>query len=169
MSSAFSGARGAACDSIKPGFPILGDAALRSGNWLVLWVRARLGKSRASHELSRVVVIEPILAGFKTRDDRVMSRVEVPGCMPFWRIVTAADVSTLRAAAQVQPPAVLLEAFHAAGARRFGVWIDAVNMLRHISAASFIVPGVRAWAPQNTPIARSLCYRLFAGSDSVFN
>ena len=47
------------------------------------------------------------------------------------RVVAAADVSALRATAQVQPPTVGCEALDATGAAGFDGWVDAALFVGH--------------------------------------
>ena len=66
------------------------------------------------HILLSSVVIEPIFAGFKARDDRVTGFSIVFGGVLIGRTVATSNVSALSATTEVKPPAVARLAFNAA-------------------------------------------------------
>ncbi len=99
---------------VQQRFPVGRHPSCRAGNGLASWMRVRRKQLRTLDLSPRLVVIKPVLTGLKTGDDRMPCLCRMPGCVLARRAVAAADVPTLRTAAEVKPPTVRgRQAFHA--------------------------------------------------------
>ena len=86
-----------------------------------------------------LVIEEPILTRLEAGYDRMLCRCRMLGCMLARRTVTASDVPTLRAPAEVKPPTVRgREALHTPIATRFRSGVDSAHTFFH-SRSSFRV------------------------------
>src|SRR5580692_1784114 len=95
--------------------PAAGYAPLGSRHRLVERVMLGRRELRAVVGLIGLEAPEPVLAGLEAADERMSCGLRVRGSVLFRRGVAAADVSALRAPAQVQPPTARRLAFDAAG------------------------------------------------------
>src|SRR5690348_9863835 len=106
--------------------PVWRYPARGPGHRLVYRVMYRWGEPRAGAGLAGGVVPEPVLARLETLHDWMAGGLPVCGGVLRWRGVAAADVSTLGAAAQVNPPPAEGVALDAAGPawrhRRIYAW-----------------------------------------------
>src|SRR5262249_11474389 len=118
-------------------FPIAGHAPGRARHWLVDRVAVRGSQARTLERLPSLEVPVPVLAGLEALNDGVPRLLRVPARMLIRRGGAAADVPALRAAAQVKPPAIVLQALDAAGPARRLRWID-VQMRSHRHPLSLI-------------------------------
>src|SRR5690348_10212412 len=119
---------------IGPAGPVRRHTALRAGSRLV----GRVGVRR--RELRPVVVgvvrvrPEPVLARLEALDDRVAGLGGMLARMLARRGVAAPDVAARRAAAQVEPPALLgREALYAARAARRNARVDLPGHARKLT------------------------------------
>jgi hypothetical protein len=98
---------------------------LRARYRLILRMGVGRSKLRAVAELLRPVIVEPVLARFKTLEDGMSGLMIVSSRMLGGRRITAADVPALCAPAEMQPPTAGLEAFCATVAARCDARINA--------------------------------------------
>jgi hypothetical protein len=109
---------------MQTGLPVFRDPSFRSGRGLVLWMPARRSKLRPTDHLLSLIAPEPGFAGLKAGRDRMSRRVKVLRGMLTGRAVTTADMSALRATAQVQPPSIGSQTFGATCPARFSSRIN---------------------------------------------
>src|SRR5262245_12838860 len=93
----------------------------------------RRGQFRTGKEFARSIIIKPLLACLETRDNRVAGSGIVFRCMLTWRIVTAADVTTLGASAEMQPPTAGRQTFCTTSTTRLGRGIYAHYLRPHVT------------------------------------
>jgi hypothetical protein len=115
--------------SLRPGLvkvvlPVGGYTSGWARGRLVKWVVVGRRQRRASKEFAGAVVPEPVLTWLETADDRVLGGSSVGGGMLARGVVAAANVAALGAAAEMEPPAVHLQALDAAGTARSDVRND---------------------------------------------
>jgi hypothetical protein len=84
------------------------------------------------HHLLILVVPEPVLARFKACADRMTSRSGMFGTMLTGGAIAAPDVTALRTAAKVQPPAIACKALYAPKAAGFGIKINPSPCRSHV-------------------------------------
>lgn len=113
--------------SVEVFLPVRGDAAGRSRCRLPARVMRGLRQSRAFVKLLSPVVPEPVLPRLEALDDRVPGLPRMVRGVLGGRGVTTTDMSALRAAAQVQPPAIARQAFRTAGAVRWYRRFDSMH------------------------------------------
>jgi hypothetical protein len=94
-------------------------------------MRVRSGKLRAGEGFLCTIVVKPPLARLETRDDRVTRSGEMFRCMLTWRTVTTADVTALRASAQMKPPSARAGAFDATRSARLDCRVDTIPFRLH--------------------------------------
>jgi hypothetical protein len=116
---------------VKQRLPVCRHPFGRCGHRLIQRMRVRSGKLRAFEELLRTIVVKPVLARLEARDNRVTGSGAVFRCMLTWRTVAAADVSALRASAQMQPPSAQPHTFDATCSARLGGRVDTILLGRH--------------------------------------
>src|SRR3982074_830502 len=100
------------------GLPVRGYPTGRPGYRLVCRVAFRLGQRRPLQVAGRPVVPEPVLARLEAADDGGPGLAEMRRRMRRRRVVAAADMSTLRTPAQVQPPPAARVTLDATGTAR---------------------------------------------------
>jgi hypothetical protein len=95
--------------------------------------------SKLEHELIDITPA-PVLTRLEGLDNRVVGRVEMPGGVLVLRIVTATDMSTGEAEAQVHPGITHFQAFLAPiGARRDVTYlVEVATLLCHVCMLSFL-------------------------------
>lgn len=91
---------------------------------------------RPRHELFTPVVVKPRFARLEAGDDPMARGLKVPCRVLAQRLIAAADVAALRAAAQMEPPAILCETLDAARAGGRNAWIDAFYSFAHAAFSS---------------------------------
>src|SRR5580704_2400094 len=89
---------------VKQRLPVCRHPFGWSGRRLIQRMRVRSGKLRAGEGFLCTIVVKPPLARLETRDNRVTRSGEMFRCMLTWRTITTADVTALRASAQMKPP-----------------------------------------------------------------
>ncbi len=104
--------------------PVAWHATFRSRHRLIERVVSGRGQLRAVEVLLCRVVPEPVLARLVTLNDGVRFAGGMVTCVLRRGRVTAADVSTTRAAAQVEPPTAAGEAFDTSRTARCCCWIN---------------------------------------------
>lgn len=87
---------------------------------------------RAFEEVAGAIVEEPILAGFKGDDNRMTSRRMMFRGVLIRRGIAAANVTTLGAAAEMQPPITVRQALNAAGSACRGAERDSASLSFHV-------------------------------------
>jgi hypothetical protein len=105
--------------------------ACRSWHWLIERVVPWRDQLRAVQELFGRVVPEPVFVRLVTLDDRVPCVGRMVTCVLGWGRVTAADVSTLRATTQVEPPTTggeALDASRTAGRRCWVYFLEVIDV-----------------------------------------
>ena len=90
---------------MKLRLPIARHAPAGARYWLIQRVMCRRGERSARNILLASVVVEPILARLKARNDGVVSPPRVGRGVLARRVVTASDVAALGAPSQMEPPA----------------------------------------------------------------
>ena len=96
--------------------PVVRHVAMRAGRGLRSGMRMRRRERRSVRHVARPKIVEPILARFETRDDRVARRMMVRRRVLLRRRITAPDVAALSASPQVKPPRAVTKTLDAAGA-----------------------------------------------------
>jgi hypothetical protein len=94
--------------------------------WSRLAERVMLGRGERwtlRHPV-RLVVVEPVLAGFETRDDPVTRPVGVSTCMLFRRRVATPNVAAFGTTPQMKPPSVSGKALDTAVTAGWNARID---------------------------------------------
>ena len=138
---------------MQSSLPIPRHAACRSWHWLVERVvpwRDQLGTVEV--QLGRVVK-EPVFVGLVALDDRVPCLGRMVACVLGWGRVTAADVSTTRAAAQVKPPTIAGKTFDTPRTAGRCCWINVHSVLHqsHIELyGNQVIPRVQGLIAQRT-------------------
>src|SRR6202035_1062143 len=89
---------------VKQRLPVCRHRSVRSGRRLIQRMRLRSGKFWAGEGFLRTIVVKPMLARLETGDNRVTRSGKMFRCMLTWRTIAAADVTALRASAQMKPP-----------------------------------------------------------------
>ena len=110
--------------SVQSPLPIPWHAA--RGSWHRLVERVVPGRDQLGtvEVLLGRVVPEPIFVRLVTLDDRVRRVGRVMTCVLGWGRVTAADMSTTRATAQVEPPTTAGEALDTSSAAGRCFWVN---------------------------------------------
>jgi len=90
---------------VQQRFPVGRNPLCRPGRWLVRWMRMWRKQLHTLDHSPLLVIIEPILTRLEAGDDRMPRCRRMLGCMLTRRTVAAADVSTLRTATKMKPPA----------------------------------------------------------------
>jgi hypothetical protein len=91
--------------SHQEALPVGRHAPLWSRHGLVVRMVQGRRELRTIQELIRAIVPEPILAWLEAADHRVIRRVRVRGRVLSKGVITAPDMSALRAPAKMKPPA----------------------------------------------------------------
>jgi hypothetical protein len=112
--------------------PIGWDAPFRTGHGLVKGMVSRRGERRTSKELVGAIVIKPIFARLKARNNGVFRPVRVLGRVLSGRGVATSDMTALGAAPEMEPPASRCFAFNATGAAWWGRRID--GLIGHMAS-----------------------------------
>jgi hypothetical protein len=113
--------------------PVVRDSALRSWYWLVNRVCGRRGKSRAVIHLLVLIVVEPVFAGFVGLHPTMSRSLGMVSCVLPNRGVATANMTALRTAPQMEPPApnsLAVRATNTAGRCRR---IDSCNLCHHFN------------------------------------
>jgi hypothetical protein len=128
---------------MQTGLPVFRDPSFRSGHRLVLWMPARRNKLRPTDHLLSLIAPEPAFARLKAGRDRMSCRVKMLRGMLTGRAVTTADVSALRAAAQVQPPSTGSQTFGATWpvglSARINAWMIGFHCLLYDALTSRLI------------------------------
>src|ERR1700754_941602 len=103
-------------------------ASLRAGHRLVDGMAVRRRQFGAAEHRFRDEVVEPVLTRLEALDHGMSGLVGMLAGVLVQRVVAAADVAALRAAAQVEPPAAGRLAFDAAGSTRRHAGVDALAL-----------------------------------------
>jgi hypothetical protein len=119
-------------------FPVRRYLSRRTGRGLVQRVVRWRGQLWALEILLRPVVEEPVFPGLEAADNRVTRGLHVGTRMLVGRVVAASNVPTLRASAQVQPPAAGGCALHTAGSAGRDVGSDRGIGVSHCSQLSCV-------------------------------
>src|SRR5262249_3786001 len=90
---------------VEPRLPVRRHRALRARHPLPDWMTVGRRERRTFDELTRAVVVEPVLARLEALDHGVAACLSVARRVLGGRVVAAADVTARRAASEVQPPA----------------------------------------------------------------
>src|SRR5262245_41707488 len=85
----------------------------RGNIWAARSITSAAIRSALREESIVGVAIRPGLANFAGRDDGMVSRSIVRGCVPMRRVVAATDVAARQADAQVDPTAANRQTFRA--------------------------------------------------------
>jgi hypothetical protein len=141
--------------------PVAGHSTGRPGDRLVDWVMAWPRQGRTVQDLFPRVVPEPVLARLVTLDDGVPHRGRMVARVLGRRGVAAADVTAMRATAEVEPPTTCCEALDAPRAAGSPRGIDR-NLVGHRSRPFLIALSPAADAPC-FPVSRSVTRRLRRG------
>src|SRR5277367_5004557 len=117
---------------VQKRFPVGWHPSCWSRRGLVCWMRMRRKQRHTLDHPLLLVIVEPILTRFEAGNDRMPCRRRMLGCMLTWRTVTASDVPTLRAAAEMKPPTFRgCQAFHTSVAAWLRSGVDSAQALFH--------------------------------------
>jgi hypothetical protein len=113
---------------VKQRLPVWRHSFGRPRYRLIQRVGVRRVQRRAVEILLRTIIVEPALAPLEAGDDRVTRCGVVFAGMLIGRVITAADMAALCAAAKMQPPRALGHAFETACAAWLHCRVDTVAL-----------------------------------------
>jgi hypothetical protein len=105
-------------------FPVVRHFPGGPGSWLIERVMVGRGQRGTIAHLVGPVIVKPVFAGLKARDDQVARRPSVGARMLSGRVIATPDVAALGAAPQVKPPSISGEALDTAVTARRRACVD---------------------------------------------
>ena len=140
---------------MQQGLPVIRHASLWARNSLRIRMPSGRLQLHSPHNLLFFVVVEPGLERFIAGYDRVAGLSGMFSCMSLGRTVTASNLSTLCAPAQMKPPSAIGQALFTTVATWLRALIDPSIWSIHCQVAHFVSDSV-AWLYSGA-VAETIC------------